>query len=73
MQEYFAKDKKDNTFILNNEDYNHIKNVMRMKEHEKIIVVYNDKSYICSLNKDYLSANIEEVFKESNNKNDLTI
>ena len=73
MQQYFAKDKKDNTFILNNEDYNHIKNVMRMKEHEKIIVVYNDKSYICSLNKDYLSANIEEVFKESNNKNDLTI
>ena len=73
MQQYFAKDKKDNTFILNNEDYNHIKNVMRMKEHEKIIVVYNDKSYICSLNKDYLSANIEEVFKENNNKNDLTI
>ena len=73
MQQYFAKDKKDNTFILNDEDYNHIKNVMRMKEHEKIIVVYNDKSYICSLNKDYLSANIEEVFKENNNKNDLTI
>lgn len=73
MQQYFAKNKKDNTFILNDEDYNHIKNVMRMKEHEKIIVVYNDKSYICSLNKDYLSANIEEVFKENNNKNDLTI
>ena len=73
MQQYFAKDKKDNTLILNDEDYNHIKNVMRMKEHEKIIVVYNDKSYICSLNKDYLSADVEKIFKENNNKNDLTI
>ena len=73
MQQYFAKSKKDNTFILNQDDLNHIKNVMRMKENDEIIVVYDDKSYICNLNSDLLSARIKEIFKEKNNKNDLTI
>ena len=65
MQQYFAKVKKDNKLILSLDDLNHIKNVMRMKENDKIIAVYEDKSYICSLNKDLLSANIESVFKEN--------
>ena len=64
MQQYFAKDKKGNTLILNNDDLNHIKNVMRMREKDKIIVAYEDKSYICSLNKDLLSSTIESVFKD---------
>lgn len=63
MQQYFSKEKKDNTLILNKEDLNHIKNVMRMKENDEIIVVYDNSSYICSLNKDLLSADIKEVFK----------
>ena len=64
MQEYFAKGKDKNKLLLNNDDLNHIKNVMRMKENDKVIVVYEGKSYICSLNSDLVSANIEEVFKE---------
>ena len=31
MQQYFAKDRKDNTLYLNIEYLNHIKNVMRIK------------------------------------------
>ena len=63
MQQYFSKEKKNNTLILNKDDFNHIKNVMRMKENDEIIVVYDNSSYICSLNKDLLSADIKEVFK----------
>ena len=63
MQQYFSTSKKDNTFFLNNDDLNHIKNVMRMKENDEIIVVYDDSSYICNLNKDLLSANINRLFK----------
>ena len=65
MQQYFGKNKKENTIFLNSEDLNHIKNVMRMKENDEVIVAYENKSYICALNKDLLSASIKKVFKEN--------
>ena len=73
MQQYYATNKNDNILFLNSNDLNHIKNVMRMKENSRVIAVYEDKSYICSLNKDLLSCNIIEVFKESEFKNDLIV
>lgn len=63
MQQYFAIKREKDTLFLNHNDYNHIKKVMRMKENDKIIVVYDNKSYICSLNADLLSSNIESIFK----------
>lgn len=73
MQQYFGVSKKDNNITLNTNDLNHIKNVMRMKENDKIIVVYGDKSYICSLNKDLMSASINEIFKEYKEKNNFRV
>ena len=67
MQQYFSVKKENNTLFLDNDDLNHIKNVMRMKENDEIIVVYDDNSYICSLNSDLLSCNIKEIFKENEN------
>lgn len=68
MQQYFGVKKDRKKLILNSEDFNHIKNVMRMKENDKVIVNYDGISYICSLNKDLLSCEIDSVFKQSNNK-----
>ena len=73
MQQYFGISKKDNNLYLNKDELNHIKNVMRMKENDEVIIVYEGKSYICSLNSDLLSAKIKEVFKESENDNNLTV
>lgn len=73
MQQYFGISKKDNTLLLNQNDLNHIKTVMRMKENDEIIVVYENKSYICSLNKDLTSANIKEIFKEYKEKNKFKV
>lgn len=73
MQQYFAKSKDKDIVFLNEYDLNHIKNVMRMKENDNIIVVYNNVSYVCSLNKDLLSARTIEVFKENTEKADLKI
>ena len=73
MQQYFGVSKSKNTFKLNSNDLNHIKNVMRMKENDKIIVVFDNISYICSLNKDLLSAQILEVFKEHTEKNNFKV
>lgn len=49
MQRYFAKNIKENKIILSNSDMHHIKNVMRMKENDKVEVVFNKKTYLCSL------------------------
>ena len=73
MQQYFGVSKKDNNIMLNTNDLNHIKNVMRMKENDKIIVVYDNKSYICPLNKDLMSASINEIFKEYKEKNNFRV
>ena len=57
MQQYFAKSKDNNILHLNPDDLNHIKNVMRMKENDEVIVVYEDTSYICNLGSTLLTAN----------------
>ena len=72
MQQYFGISKKDNNLYLNSEELNHIKNVMRMKENDEVIIVYDNKSYICNLNSDLLSARIKEVFKENEKVSDFT-
>ena len=46
MQRYFAKEKIENTFILEDLDYHHIKNVMRMKEKEEIEIVIDGILYL---------------------------
>ena len=63
MQRYFAKDKKDNMFLLDKTDLHHIKNVMRMKDNEEIEVVYDEKLYRCrvNINEDIVINMIEEI------------
>ena len=46
MQRYFAKNEK---LELEDGDYHHIKNVMRMKKGDKIEVVFNNIIYGCTL------------------------
>lgn len=74
MQRYFAKEyKKD--IILRDSDIHHIKNVMRMKEKDKIEVVYDNKLYICNIdNLDPLTLSIDKKVEEENKLNlDITI
>lgn len=65
MQRYFSEVKKDNLFLLKDEDLYHIKTVMRMNVNDEIEVVYEQKVYICKLDKNY-NAIIEQVIE--NNK-----
>ncbi|MBP3921075.1 MAG: 16S rRNA (uracil(1498)-N(3))-methyltransferase [Bacilli bacterium] len=50
MQRYFAIQKKENKFILDEKDIHHILNVMRMKNNEHIEVVYENTLYECYIN-----------------------
>ena len=49
MQRYFAKEKVDNQFNLLNDDLYHIKTVMRMKNGDKVEVVYENNVYLCEV------------------------
>lgn len=62
MQRYFAESKNGNNFLLKKDDIYHIKIVMRMKENEKIIVVYENIPYLCELENinQELTVNIKE-------------
>lgn len=64
MQRYFSEVKKDNLFLLKDEDLYHIKTVMRMNINDEIEVVYEQKVYICKLDKNY-NAIIEKVIEDN--------
>lgn len=49
MQRYFAKQRENDVFILEKEDYHHIKTVMRFKDGEKVQVVFDSVPYLCCL------------------------
>ena len=49
MQRYFAISKRENYFDLRENDYYHIRTVMRMKEQDQVEVVYQGKVYLCCL------------------------
>lgn len=61
MQRYFANDKKNNIFILSDDDYYHIKGVMRFKIGEKVEVVYNNEAYLCKIIDNYQIEEIEKM------------
>ena len=50
MQRYFSKIKNNHKLELNNDDIYHITKVMRMKDQDKIEVVYNSTVFICEVN-----------------------
>lgn len=66
MQRYFAKQREENQFLLETDDYHHIKNVMRFKDGEKIQVVFEAIPYLCVLhyNQDQIQISfLEELEK----------
>ena len=67
MQRYFAKEKNDEYFILNEDDLYHIKTVMRMDAHDKIQVVYENNVYLCCLEnvKENLQIRMEKQLENS--------
>ena len=66
MQRYFSNEKVDNHFILNDDDLYHIKTVMRMKDNDNIIVVYDKKAYLCCLEnvKENIQISIEKELEK---------
>lgn len=68
MQRYFAKEKQKNDFILKEEDFYHIKTVMRMKNNDEIIVVYEENPYLCEVD---IDQNIVHIKKKEEKVEEL--
>ena len=49
MQHYFVNEMSNNIFNFDKETSHHITNVMRMKNNEKIICVYEKEFYLCEV------------------------
>ena len=70
MQRYFVE-KINEKFILSDSDFHHIKNVMRVKNNENIVCVFDNHSYLCKIN--YTATSYElEVVEEISKDVELT-
>ena len=66
MQRYFSNQKEENYYLLSNDDNYHIKKVMRMKMHDQIEVVDNEKVFICEIiSLDPIKAKVQEELSEN--------
>lgn len=66
MQRYFSNIKENNNFILSDDDWRHIRKVMRMSDDELIEVVYEEKLYICKIKDKY--ATIDRIVENNTTK-----
>ena len=70
MQRYFSNQLSNNTFTLSSDDSYHIERVMRIKIGELIEVVYNNETYLCSVNSfNPVTCIIKEKLNENNEMN----
>ena len=62
MQHYFVNTKIDNYFLFDKETNHHLNNVMRIKNKEELICVYEEVFYLCEIevNNKELKAIIKE-------------
>ena len=49
MQRYFSEKKQNDYLFLNDDDLYHIRKVMRMKDNDKIEIVYNEKLFLAQI------------------------
>lgn len=72
MQQYFSKKKENDKLMLDQGDIHHIKNVMRMKPGDDLLVCFDKVIYLCSLNDDYVSTTIKSEFKSGTELTEVT-
>lgn len=70
MQQYFAKNKN---LELEDSDYHHIKNVMRMKKDDIIKVVFDNVVYTCKLTSITNKSSFKIINKEEKDKKDYSV
>lgn len=75
MHRFFIEDEQNDAeqFIIKGQDVNHIKNVLRMKQNNKIEIVKNGNSYICSIHSIENHKVVADVLYKNENSNESPI
>ena len=75
MFNFFAKENclNNNVYLISGSDYNHIKNVLRMKEGETFLVSYNGKSDLCEIEKFENDTVFAKIIEEDYNNTTLPV
>lgn len=75
MFNFFAQEgsRQGNSFIISGGDFNHIKNVLRMKEGDTFLVSCEGQSHLCSLTAFYGDSILAEIIEENYNKTELPV
>ncbi|QEH61730.1 16S rRNA (uracil1498-N3)-methyltransferase [Spiroplasma chinense] len=67
MHSFFVSRKNDNTFLIEESDFHHIKNVIKLNVGEQIYCIFDQEKYLCEI-KDFFDneclAEIIEIVKE---------
>ena len=75
MRQYFVT-KVNGNFILNDEDYYHLKVVLRTKDNDEVRCIYNGKTYLCrykSTKDSYILEEICELKEDKELKIDIAL
>jgi len=75
MHNFFVEDsaRNGNCFYISGADYNHIKNVLRMKTGDTFLVSCNGESHLCRLSGNDDTSAIAEIVEENYNDTNLSI
>ena len=73
MYNFFSNNRDGDRFIIEGADFNHIKNVLRMKEGEEFLVSFEGQSHLCRLSALYSDYLIAEITEENYRETELPI
>lgn len=75
MFNFFVQEgsRQGNSFIISGGDFNHIKNVLRMKEGDTFLVSCEGQSHLCSLTAFYGDSVLADIIEENYNKTELPV
>ncbi len=75
MFNFFAKDQQRNgsRFLLNGSDHNHIKNVLRMRLHDTLLVSHNGASHLCQVVEFCDDYTVVEIIQENYQNTELPV
>lgn len=75
MFNFFVSDdnRQGNSFNITGGDFNHIKNVLRMKQGDTFLVSCNGESHLCEIKELYTDSLVAEIIEENHNDTTLPV
>lgn len=67
------KNKTNNGYFIDDKDYNHIKNVLRMKEGDRLLVSFKGKSDLCEISSFVDDTVVLKIISEDFNSTELSV